>query len=72
MPHVEDENKKSAVPNDPTAPGPEETFTPEDPHSDAPNFGEEGGSSQWGQRVLTADGVKERTISRDSGKGERK
>ena len=31
------------------------------------NFGDEGGSSQWGQRVLRPDGLAKRTISRDKG-----
>lgn len=30
-------------------------FDPEDPHSDAPNYGDEGGSSQWSNTVLRAD-----------------
>jgi hypothetical protein len=69
MPNTDE--KPSAVADDPTARGPERV-TPEDPHRDAPNFGEEGGSSEWGQRVLTADGIKQRTVSRDAGTGKRK
>jgi uncharacterized membrane protein len=33
----------------------EEGWRPGDPHADAPNFGDEGGSSQWGRQVLTSD-----------------
>jgi uncharacterized membrane protein len=42
-------------------------YDPADPHTDAGNFGEEGGSSQWGQTVLRDGGttVAERTFSRD-------
>jgi len=46
-------------------------FDPGDPHSSSPNFGDEGGSSQWGQTVLRVeDGeekIAERTVSRDVG-----
>jgi uncharacterized membrane protein len=30
-------------------------WSTEDPHTEAANFGDEGGSSQWGRRVLSAD-----------------
>jgi hypothetical protein len=43
----------------------QEKFDPSDPHTDAPNFGEEGGSSQWGQTVLTSKGPKKRVVTRD-------
>jgi len=33
---------------------PTEGWKPDDPHSDAPNFGDEGGSSQWSHVALTA------------------
>jgi len=48
-------------------------FDPEDPHTDAPNFGDEGGSSQWGQTVLRAeqDSPAKPVVSRDRGTGAR-
>jgi len=51
-------------------------FDPANPHSSAPNYGDEGGSSQWGQTVLRVedgeDKVQERTRSRDVPPGERR
>lgn len=48
-----------------------DTVDTTDPHADFPNYGSDGGSSQWGQRVLGVEGdesvVKERTITRDKG-----
>jgi hypothetical protein len=46
-------------------------FDPERPHSDAANYGSNGGSSQWGQTVLTSEGLHERTVSRDRRPGDR-
>jgi len=50
-------------------------FDPADPHSSAPNYGDEGGSSQWGQTVLRVENgeerVQERTRSRDVPPGNR-
>lgn len=45
--------------------GPDESLA----HADRENFGDEGGSSQWGQTVLRSDSVgpSERTFSRDRG-----
>jgi uncharacterized membrane protein len=44
-------------------------YDPADPHTTAADYGDEGGSSQWGQTVLRVDGdetrVAERTFSRD-------
>jgi uncharacterized membrane protein len=34
----------------------EEGWTPNDPHSDASDYGDEGGSSQWSHTALTASG----------------
>ena len=39
----------------------QEGWSVEDPHADASNFGEEGGSSQWGRSVLSADGSRLRS-----------
>jgi hypothetical protein len=41
-------------------------FDPSDPHSRAADYGDEGGSSQWGQRVLRPDRIADRTVSRDA------
>ena len=42
-----------------------------DAHSDFPNYGSDGGSSQWGQRVLRVLDdevvIGERTVTRDKG-----
>lgn len=40
------------------------TFDPEDPHSSAPNYGDEGGSSQWTQTVLRVEDGEERVVER--------
>lgn len=48
----------------------ESNYDPTDPHTEAADFGDEGGSSQWGQNVLRPgreDQVAERTVSRDAG-----
>jgi len=39
-------------------------FDPADPHTDAPNYGDEGGSSQWGQTVLRVEDGQERVEPR--------
>jgi hypothetical protein len=44
----------------------ESGLDPSDPHARPANYGEEGGSSQWGQRVLRPDGIADRTVSRDA------
>jgi hypothetical protein len=59
MAHNESDDKMKQVQPE------QEKFDPSDPHTDAPNFGEEGGSSQWGQRVLTSEGPKKRVVTRD-------
>ncbi len=40
------------------------TYDPADPHSSAPNYGDEGGSSQWGQTVLRIEDGEERIAER--------
>lgn len=43
---------RSAGASLPTSSGESGGFDPADPHTDAPNYGDEGGSSQWGRTVL--------------------